>query len=443
MSHSSASASPDGSSPGTQTPALDAATLHQMLLAQQQMLYQLQQQQQPQPAPTLDINALAMLLQQQQVTLQQQQLQATAQLLSLQALGAMHTFSGKGASTGLAAIEWLQQAERYFAAREAALGISSAQADASRVVLAANALQDDALRWYNALPSHSRPATWAAFREALQGRYSSVPAVRVRLEQLRSFVDAGRRLREKMTLEGLQGYMARFQQLAAEIPDSHLTAHGKLELLARGLAPRLAEVVLAEDARDTPAELHEVVKKVLAKAAFKEYAASQGGSAAASSSSAVGSAMELDAISLCATQFGISRDEAARYVEPSEGWAPHETSGPSASPPTSSPSPASSSSAGDEQLEHLLNAFAARFGNASSGSSGSSSRGQSQRRNVPSGIRDVIPDALIKARKEAGLCVKCGVVKYEPGGKGHSSRTCTAAADKTTSVADGKKKANF
>jgi hypothetical protein len=442
MSHFSASASPDGSSPGAAAPG--AAALQQMLLAQQQMLHQLQQQQQQQqPAPTLDINALAMLLQQQQAAMQQQQLQASAQLLSLQALGALHTFTGKGASTGLAAIEWLQQAERYFAAREAALGVNSAQADASRVVLAANALQDDALRWYNALPSQSRPTTWAAFREALQGRYSSVPAVRVRLEQLRSFVDAGRRLREKMTLEGLQGYTARFQQLAAEIPDSHLTAHGKLELLARGLAPRLAEVVLAEDARDAPAELHEVVKKVLAKAAFKEYAASQGGSAAASSSSSAGSAMELDAISLCATQFGISRDEAARYVEPSEGWAPHETSGSSASPPASSPFPAGGSPGpGDhhEQIERLLNAFAARFGGASNGQPG---KGQSQRRNVPSGMRSDIPEALVKGRKEAGLCVKCGVAKYEPGGDGHNARTCKAAADKTTSVAEGKKKANF
>jgi hypothetical protein len=152
--------------------------------------------------------------------------------------------------------------------------------------------------------------------------------------------------------------------------------------------------------------------------------------------------MDIDAISLCAAQFGVPCDEAARYFDNSEGWAPHDTSGPSASPPASSPSP-TSSSAGDERIERLLNAFAARFGSASGGSSGASGRGQSQRRNVPSSIRDVIPDALVRARKEAGLCAKCGVVKYEAGGKGHNARTCQAAADKTTSVAEGRKKANF
>lgn len=423
-------------------PGVDTAALQQAFMQQQQTIQtlqlQLQQQQQQQQlshaAPALDMAALATLLQQQQQAAQQQQLQATAQLLALQALGQLPTFSGKGASSGLAALEWLQHAERYFTARETALGISAAGGDATRVALAANALQEDAQRWYNGLPQASHPTTWQAFRDALLGRYGNVPAVRVRIEQLRSFVDAARRLRDKMTLEGLQGYTSRFQQLAGEIPDTHLTAHGKLELLARGLVPRLAEVVLTEDAKQTPSPLHEIAQRVLARAAFKEYAGSMSASSALQHE-----AMQLDAVSLCATQFGISREEAARYVEPGEGWAPHDTDAHShtAAQPTA-PSPT------DGLEERMLAAFqrfqAAGHPNSSPGPQGKS---QSSRRYVPSGVKDEIPEAMILARKAAGLCVKCGVVKYEGGGRGHNAKTCKAGFDKTTSVAEGKKKAGF
>ena len=427
-------------------PGADSAAVQQMLVQQQQAIQALQaqllhsQQQQQQPPAVLDLAALAALLQQQQQAAQQQQLQATAQLLALQALGQLPTFSGKGALSGLAALEWLQQAERYFTARETALGVNAASGDATRVALGANALQEDAQRWYNGLPSVSHPTTWQGFRDALLGRYGSIPAVRVRVEQLRSFVDAARRLRDKMTLEGLQGYTSRFQQLASEIPSTHLTEHGKLELLARGLTPRLAEVVLQEDAKETPPPLHEIAQKILARAAFKEYA----GSMSASSASQHGDAMQLDSISLCATQFGVSREEAARYVEPGEGWAPHDTD---ARSPATAYLPASSPTDGFE--ERMLAAFQ-RF-HASTGSSSSSppssqaqGKSQSQRRNVPKALREEISEALLDARRAVGLCIKCGVVKYEPGGNNaHNSRTCKAAADKTTSVADGKKKAGF
>ena len=426
--------------------SVDVVTLQQTLYQQQQQLQHLmqQQQQQLQSAPRMDMSGLAAALQQQQAAMQQQQaamqqqqFQATAQLLSLQALGQLPAFTGKGASTGLAALEWLQHAERYFAAREAALGITAAQGDGMRATLAANALQEDAQRWYNAMPLVARPTTWKAFREALLGRYSSVPAVRVRVEQLRSFVDAARRVRDKMTLEGWQNYMSRFQQLAGEIPDSHVTAHGKLELLARGLPPRLAEAVLVEDAKDVPSPLHEIAQRVLAKAAFKEYA----GSISANTSAAAGrpEAMELDAIALCATQFGVSREEAQRYVEPQEGWAVHETRpNSSSSPPARSPEAHT-----DEQMERLLAAFESRYGKPAAASGAGAPRTQSKRRNVPGGVRSDVPEALATARREAGLCIKCGVAKYEPGGKGHNSRTCKTAEDKTTSAAEGKKKAGF
>ena len=69
-------------------------------------------------------------------------------------------------------------------------------------------------------------------------------------------------------------------------------------------------------------------------------------------------------------------------------------------------------------------------------------RGNS-RRNAPSGVLKEIPQDLFEARKKAGLCCKCGVAKYEGGNQGHNARTCKAAADKTTGVEEGRKKANF
>ena len=445
-SNGSPSASPGAGAPSSAPlvgQPVDVAALQHMLYQQQQQLQHLMATQQSQAAPVIDMSGLAAALQQQQAAMQQQQaamqqqqFQATAQLLSLQALGQLPAFTGKGASTGLAALEWLQHAERYFAAREAALGINAVQGDSMRATLAANTLQEDAQRWFNAIPLAARPTTWKAFRDALLGRYSSVPAVRVRVEQLRSFVDAARRVRDKMTLEGWQSYMSRFQQLAGEIPDSHITAHGKLELLARGLPPRLAEAVLVEDAKDVPSPLHEIAQRVLAKAAFKEYAGSVSSPAAAGRPEA----MELDAIALCATQFGISREEAQRYVKPQEGWAVHET-GPGSSP---SPPTRSLEAHTDAQMERLLAAFESRYGKPAAAASGAGApRPQSQRRNVPDGVRSDVPEALVTARREAGLCIKCGVVKYEGGGRGHNSRTCKAAVDKTTSAAEGKKKAGF
>lgn len=440
-----------GQSAQSPQPGADATALQQALLQQQQIIASLMASQQQlqaqmqQPQAHIDLPTLAALLQQQQEAAQRQQRDATAQMLSLQALGQLPTFTGKGTSA-LAANEWVSHAERYFTAREEALGISAAAGDAMRTALAANAMQDDAQRWYTALPAADRPARWDEFKKALLGRYSSVPAVRVRVEQLRSFVDAARRLRDRMTLEGLQGYTSRFQQLANEIPDTHLTTHGKLELLARGLAPRLAEAVLTEDAKERPAALHTIVATVLAKAAFKEYA---GGISGSSSSTAAGrvDAMDTDAISLCAAQFGVSREEAARYVEPGEGWAPHDTGAPAPAPARSFTPSASPTSVNKAQLEELMLAAFQRFSASATGASGSGSgsqgKAQSQRRNVPRGLHGEIPEALLDARKAAGLCIKCGVAKYEPGGKGHNARTCTAAVDKTTSTVEGKKKAGF
>jgi hypothetical protein len=432
-------------SPGA-NPADPAALLQQVYQQQQmhqQQLQQLHQKQQAglgQPAP-LDLNALAQVLISQQAAMQQQQLQATAQLLSIQALGPVPPFAGSGAVTSLEAASWLQRVERHNAARDAALGIP--QADATKILLACSAFPDKspAQVWYSALPLNAIPTTWVRFSEMIRERFGNVVNARVRVDQLRAFVDAGRRLRDKMNSEGLQNFTARFQQLSGEIPDSHLTAHGKLELLARGLPQRLSEVVLTEDAREPPAPLHEIIQRVLAKASFREYAA--GFSGASPASAAV--AMEIDAISLCATQFGISRDEARRYLEPQEGWEQHDThrnEGPNASAAAAGAGTTDRSrtaAAEDASTERLLAAFQARFGNPSP----VHNKTQSQRRNVPADLGKEVPQDLAAARKEAGLCIKCGIKKYEPGGKGHNSRTCKLPADKTTSAVEGRKKANF
>jgi hypothetical protein len=443
---------PASASPGAATPSDPSAVMQQLARQQQQQQQQLQQlaarqQQMSSPAPAFDVNALAALLQQQQAAMQQQQLQATAQLLTLQALGGVPPFTGNGAVTGLEVESWLQQVERHFTAREAALGISAQQADSMRVTLAANAFPPKSVAqdWYGALPAGALPTTWAAFRDALLGRFNSTPNVRARLEQLRTFVEAGRRLRDKMTLQGLQSFTARFQQLAGGIPDSHLTAHGKLELLARGLSTRLAEVVLIEDAKDPPLALHEVIKRVLAKASFKEYAAGYNGTA---SSPPAGDSMEIDAISLCATQFGITREEASHYLAPQEGWSVHETHGgesqsaaAASSAPAASPKARSTASSEDVSVERLLAAFATHLGQARGSSS--ANKGQSKRRNAPGDVAKEVPQELASARKEAGLCIRCGVTKYESGSKGHNAAVCRLPVDKTTSVAEGRKKANF
>lgn len=380
-------------------------------------------------------------MQQIMAAMQQQHAAASAQLMALSSIGQLKSFDGRAESTGLAGREWLTHAEHHFAAREHAMGISAAQGDASRIHAARAALTDDALRWHSSLPDVDRPKTWADFRAAFLRRFSSVPAAQAREAQLQQFVDAARRIRDKMTADGLQRYTTMFLQRAAEIPAERMTDATKRGLYAQGLPPRYAEYVLTEDAKQQPPPLHTVAENVISRATLKTYA-SHGAGASAASHASHSDAMQMDAISLCAVQFGVSREEAQRYVEPQEGWAVHETGpSPAASPPARSPS---SDTGTDAQLDRLLAAFESRYGKPASAASGAGApRTQSQRRNVPDGVRSEVPEALATSRREAGLCIKCGVAKYEPGGRGHNSRTCKSAVDKTTSAAEGKRKANF
>jgi hypothetical protein len=370
--------------------------------------------------------------------LRKQQAASAAQQLVLRSLGELPTFSGKGSDTTLIAQEWLQRAERYFAVREQALGIDAALGDDARKLNAAYALQDDARRWYDALPK--QPSTWVEFSQAIKARFCSVPSERIRVEKLREFVDKAAKLRDKLNVQGMQAFTARFTQLAGEVSDKFLTDHGRLELLARGVPQRYAEVVMKEDAKEPPTPLHDVINMVLARASQKEQAASFGASSATAASAAP---LNLDAISRAVATFGWTQEEAQQHLQEGEGWTPHDTygnplqhaSGSSSSVVAPSPSypPVTR-----EQMEQFLSAMS-RVG---AGPAGRERHAQS-RRSVPEGVHKEVPAELAKSRMEAGLCIKCGVAKYEGGGKGHNSRTCKAPVDKTTSAAEGRKKANF
>ena len=449
-------AAPDGVTVADMFKEMQAMRKKMALLEKQQQPLQPQHPQQQQPSlslhassspssPAVDIAALVRAMQessaQQAEQARKQQAASAAQQLVLRSLGELPIFSGKGGDTTLIAHEWLQRSERFFAIREQALGIDAALGDEARLLNAAYALEDDARRWYDALPQP--PSTWTGFRDAVKARFCSVPSERIRVDRLREFVDKAARLRDKLTVQGMQAFTARFAQLAGEVSDKFLTDHSKFELLARGLPQRYAEVVLKEDARDPLPPLHEVINAVLSRASQKEQAASYGG---ASSSPASAAPMGLDAISLAVTTFGWTREEAQRNLSDSEGWAPHDTSGGSrssssgsSSGPASSgsPTPASLSS---EQVTQLLAAFAAQ---STKVGAGPAARERNSRRNAPSGVLKEVPRELAESRKKAGLCIKCGVAKYAPGGHGHNAVTCKAAADKTTSAEEGRKKANF
>ena len=406
----------------------------QMLAGQQQ-----QQQQQPPQAPQMDLQQLGLMLahqQQQQASanaLAQQQL--AVQLVQMQSLGTLARFSGKGAVAGTQTDEWLRKAERWFAAREASLNIAAGPAlEQLRVTQAVDALVDEAARWYETVPAAGRPTTWADFRKLLLQRYSSVSTESVRLQQLRAFAAAGSKLRDKLTLEGMQTFLARFQQLAGELPSWLLSDHGKLELLGQALPAKVAEPVWTEHRKDptlsalTP--LHELATKVLNKAYFREYAAHGGlsGPSAAAGSSAPAHMMDINAVQFCAAQFDVDSATAQRYLLPAEGWAAHDTG----SEHTQHSAAAAGSSSLNAFEERILNAFESRYG-----------KPQSQRRMVPKGVSAEVPADLATKRREAGLCIKCGIVKYEAGGRGHNSRTCKAAPDKTTSTHEGRRKAGL
>ena len=395
----------------------------------------------PHKATDGDVGALVRAMQESQTRQVEQafkqQAASSAQLLLLQSLGTLPSFTSKGGDTTLLAQEWLQRAEDFFAAREHALGIDAVLADQSRVLTAAYALQDDARRWYDALPK--QPSSWPAFRDAVKDRFCSVPSERIRVDKLRAFVEKTSRLRDKLNLQGMQAFTAHFAQLAGQVPAEYVTHHEKLALLARGLPQRYAEVVMQEDAKKPLPPLHEVINTVLARAAFKQQAASYGGAFTSSGSSPP---INIDAISLAVATFGWTREEAQSNLHDSEGWAPYDTHGSSSSQgagPASAGPPPPMSSMSEQIQAAVLNALAAAATRVGAGPA-ARERNQSRRNG---GVAKEIPSELVEARKDAGLCIRCGVVAYEPGSSGHNAATCHGAVDRTTSAEDGIKQAGL
>ena len=362
--------------------------------------------------------------------LQQQASSAPAmaqQMLGLASLGALPSFAGQADASGMAAREWLQKVEHYFTMRETTLGVDAAHGDAFRVHSARAALTGDALRWLMALPSP--PATWQEFKTVFSERFSSVPAAQVREQQLRQFVSTAHRLRDKLNVEGLQRYTTLFLQRAGEIPTSRMTDATKRHLYSQGLPTRYAEVVLTEDAKAQPMALHEVAQHVLAKATLKAYA----GAGAGSGEAVCPPRRRRDGRRChCALRDAVWRESrrGSRLLRRrGELLWRHRFRWRRCCP--------SQASSDRELLTQLLAAItSSRFHKGGSNSRGCKSTGAP----AEGALKD-IPEDLIAARKKANLCAKCGVARYERGAKGHNARTCKASPDKTTSVADGLKRA--
>jgi hypothetical protein len=432
--------------------------LLQQQLQQQQRQMQLQQQQMQQlqqaaaASPPMDNAQLLLAMQQNTAALleagDRRQAQANARNVILQSLGPCPSFSGKptaGSNLSLHAHEWLLRCRDYFNSREETLELAhgSPEADRARIATVLPALHGDAHRWYTAIPAADKPKTWAAFEKRVRERYCNGAAEeRLRLDVLTAFVVNASKLREKFTLTALESFVARFQEIASEIPDSFATIHQKLALLAQGLPARYGETIMREDAKRPVPPLHEVVNAVVARAAFKEGAAAF--SHAASLNNISGATVE--EVAFCAQTFGVDRGLAASYLAPQEGWAPHHTHDESqGSPASPAAAPAATTKGLPTAAEYaqLLAAFTAQQQRGGAGPSRNAPATQSKRRLTPADIQKAIPQPLATARKEAGLCIKCGIEKYEPGGKGHNARTCQRPIDAKTSAAEGLKKASF
>lgn len=384
----------------------------------------------PAPAAGLDAETLA---------------RAQARLSSLPSLP---TFSGKGAAAGVEASEWLVEAEFVLQTREQLLQTADTpRADGERVLLAGQALRDDARAWFRSLhESGNTPATWADFKQKFSSRYQCLPSKHLLEAQLEQLVADAERSRGHMTLDKLQRYSTRFEELANRLPANHLPDHLKLKLYAKGLKEAQRRYVVEQYTKDPCPSVHDVVQGVLHRATLHNYASSGAPALApsaplapaSSSPSASSDAMDLSAAELlrAADVFGISREQAMAYLQPAEGWAPHDTGATEDRTTVDAPS-VQPWAAALNAIQQQQAAFQQQVLNALS--QGSKPAG---RRSVAPATK-AVPEELAKARTEAGLCIRCGVHKYEPGTRGHNSRTCRLPVDKTTTVAEGRRRAGF
>ena len=344
---------------------------------------------------------------------------AIAHHLSSTLRGALAPFDGLRSAT--VAQGWITKAEYTFAAAEGLYGVpaGSVTSAATRLLAASAALTGDANSWFLSLPAKDQPRTWASFADLFKARFVSTATTDIKLAELRRLTVAAHRMRDKLNVDGLRRYTAQFLQTAAEIPDTVLTTYMKRMWYAEGLSQRHAQYVLTKNRSAAPPELHTLADEVIARAQDQALSADGAGSSAGGAGSGSDS-MQLDAITLAATSFGVSREQAAAYFTDEEGWAPHHTDG---APPRQSAAaalPAQQDLA--ERLlgmERMLAAFSTQA------------------------AKKDVPDPLASERQAAGLCIRCGIAKYTTGNGGHNSRTCKAAADTTTTVAEGKRRASL
>jgi hypothetical protein len=424
---------PDGSSSSSEPPNLDGYTKEQLYSfirsAEQragqteQQLHQLQQQQfTAQITAAAAAVAPAVLVAEPPAGLAQQLAQALASAAPL----TLPLFNGAGNASGLAAHSWLQQVERAFEER---VLVAGPLGDGRRIHAAGVALRGGADIWYSSLAQ--RPTTWAGFRSALLARFQPAGALLLIEAQLDALSAAAAKMSSRLNTQGLTRYTTEFQQLANQIPAGVMLERTKIMIYRKGLPMRLQEIILLEDEKANqsgqPMELNKIADRLLQRAATRESASGASGGSSHHSSDA----MDISALDLCCQTFGVSAVDAAQYLEPSEGWASHETSGQRAAPASSSSGHQlgvhALSQAASEQRIHALEMQLAALG----------------RRSVAPPVKRDVPDQLAAERKTAGLCIRCGVAKYEAGGKGHNSRTCQAPVDKTTGVAVGAKKAGI
>lgn len=267
-------------------------------------------------------------------------------------------------------------------------------------------------------------------------RFQPAGAYRIIEAKLESLVDSAMKIRERLNGEGVQHYTQKFVQLANQIPASDMLDRTKVLNYAKGLPARLREFVYQQDEKarlpgSTALSLHSIVDLVFRRAATRELAFdhNHGGNASRSPD-----AMDLSATALCSQVFGVSQMEAQQYLSPAEGWASFDTNGSTSSSSSSTsnngngmPSPATGSNDLQQQLVVLQKQLNAMM----------------SRNTVSPPVKREIPEALAKDRRESGLCIKCGITEYSPGGKGHNSRTCKLPVDKTTSAVEGKRKAGI
>ena len=362
---------------------------------------------------------------------------AIARALAANSPLALPLFDGSGNTSGIAAHSWLRQAERAFEERESIAGPLS---DGRRIGAASIALRGAAETWYSSLPQ--RPTTWDAFKRALTSRFQPASARLLIEGRLQTLVDATSKIRERLNTQGLERYTAQFQQLANQIPSEMMLERTKVLLYAKGLPARMRELVMQaeESAHESgkPLELNTMADKILKRAAARE-TASGSNSVQSAGSHTDGDAMDVSAVDLCCRAFGLSAAEAERYLEDSEGWASHDTSSSNAARQPSGSSSYTPQSAGrDEDAQQQLAASLTRQVNALQVQLAALSR-----RTISPPVKRDVPELLATERRTAGLCIRCGVAKYEAGGRGHNSRTCQAPVDTSTSAAVGARKAGL